>query len=44
MKVLIVYDSFFGNTEQIARAIGQMVYELYDLTPEEIRIIEGKAK
>jgi flavodoxin len=22
MKVLIVYDSFFGNTEQIARAIG----------------------
>ena len=22
MKVLIIYDSFFGNTEQIARAIG----------------------
>jgi len=44
MKVLIVYDSFFGNTEQIARAIGRMVYELYNLTQEEIRIVEGEAK
>ena len=23
MKVLVVYDSFFGNTEQIARAVGR---------------------
>jgi len=23
MKTLIIYDSFFGNTEQIAQAIGQ---------------------
>ena len=22
MKTLVVYDSFFGNTEQIARAVG----------------------
>ena len=25
MKALVVYDSFFGNTEQIARAIGAAV-------------------
>ena len=25
MKVLIVYDSFFGNTEQIARAVGDAI-------------------
>jgi flavodoxin I len=23
MKILIIYDSFFGNTEQIAQAIGK---------------------
>ncbi len=25
MKILIIYDSFFGNTEQIARAIGNVL-------------------
>jgi flavodoxin I len=25
MKTLIIYDSFFGNTEQIAQAIGQAI-------------------
>ena len=25
MRVLIVYDSFFGNTEQIRRAIGDAI-------------------
>ena len=25
MKALVVYDSFFGNTEQIARAVGAAI-------------------
>jgi flavodoxin I len=25
MKTLIIYDSFFGNTEQIAQAIGRAI-------------------
>ena len=25
MKALIIYDSFFGNTEQIAQAIGNVL-------------------
>jgi flavodoxin I len=34
MKALIVYDSFFGNTEQIARAIGNSLGP-----PEDVRIV-----
>ncbi len=25
MKVLVIYDSYFGNTEKIAQAIGETV-------------------
>lgn len=44
MKTLVVYDSFFGNTEQIAQAIGQAlgsagevkVLRVKDAKPEQI--------
>lgn len=40
MKALIVYDSVFGNTEQIARAIGQVlgaeVVRVSDVRPEQL--------
>jgi hypothetical protein len=44
MKAVVVYDSFFGNTEQIARAIGDAlglstdvtVLRGSDVTPEHI--------
>jgi len=31
MKALVTYDSFFGNTEQIARAIGEALSEQMDV-------------
>jgi flavodoxin len=31
MKILIIYDSFFGNTEQIALAIGNALSSLEDV-------------
>ena len=31
MNALIVYDSFFGNTEHIARAIGEALSEQMDV-------------
>jgi len=31
-----------ADTSDIEREIDQMVYKLYDLTPEEIAIVEGK--
>lgn len=34
MKALIVYDSFFGNTEQIAQAIGKALG-----SPEEVQVV-----
>ncbi len=44
MKTLIVYDSFFGNTEQVARAIGDTlgaqsevtVLQVGDVIPEHL--------
>jgi len=44
MKVLIVYDSYFGNTEQVARAIGDAlcpqvevdVLRVGDVKPEQL--------
>ncbi len=44
MKTLIVYDSFFGNTEQMARAIGNVlgikaevnVLQVGDVKPEHL--------
>ena len=44
MKVLVAYDSFFGNTEQIARAIGGALgsqedvatLRVADVTPEQL--------
>jgi flavodoxin I len=48
MKALIVYDSFFGNTEQIARAIGRglgapeqvEVLRVGGVTPDKLRGVE----
>jgi len=48
MKVLIIYDSFFGNTEQIARAVGSSlesknqveVVKIGDLKPEQLTGVE----
>jgi flavodoxin len=34
MKALIVYDSFFGNTEQIAQAVGRALGP-----PEEVQVV-----
>ena len=39
MKALIVYDSFFGNTEKIALAIGEVLKE--DENPVAIRVGEA---
>ncbi|NLG48641.1 MAG: flavodoxin family protein [Chloroflexi bacterium] len=44
MKALVVYDSFFGNTEQIARAVGEAlqsagdveVRRVTDVTPDQL--------
>ncbi|MFH1739539.1 MAG: hypothetical protein ABIH23_11075, partial [bacterium] len=32
-----------ANTASMEREMGHLVYELYGLTPEEIKIVEGKA-
>ena len=40
MKVLIIYDSFFGNTEQIARAIGNALGSPKDV--ETLRVSNAK--
>jgi len=34
MKALIIYDSFFGNTEQVARAVGRGLG-----APESVRVV-----
>ena len=31
-----------ADTRDLERAIDELVYRLYDLTPDEIRLIEGK--
>ena len=31
-----------ADTSALERQIDEMVYELYELTPEEIEIVEGK--
>jgi flavodoxin len=36
MKVLIIYDSFFGNTEQVAHAIGGVFPEAEDVRVEKV--------
>ncbi len=33
-----------ADTSALEREIGQLVYALYGLTPEEIKIVEGAAK
>ncbi|MFC1512181.1 flavodoxin family protein [Candidatus Latescibacterota bacterium] len=45
MQVLIIYDTYFSNTEQIARAIGEgigshadvTIRKVSDVTPEQLR-------
>lgn len=46
MKVLVVYDSFYGNTEQIARAIGDAiageakVVRVGEVSPSELESVD----
>lgn len=40
MKILIIYDSFFGNTEKIARALGEALGSHDDV--EVVRAAEAK--
>jgi flavodoxin len=45
MKTIVVFDSFFGNTEKIARAIGSAlgspedvsIFRVSEITPEKLR-------
>ena len=39
MKTLIIFDSFFGNTEQIAQAIGNALGSAAQGTPPDIRVV-----
>ena len=39
MKVLIVYDSYFGNTESIARSIGEALTEEHDVTVVSVKTV-----
>jgi flavodoxin len=46
MKILIVFDSVFGNTEKLARAMGEalpgaQVVRVIDVTPEHLEGVEG---
>ena len=40
MKALVIYDSFFGNTEKVAKAIGGALGEPKDVTVS--RVSEAK--
>jgi flavodoxin I len=44
MKSLIIYDSFFGNTEKIAQALGQALgsetVKVQNLVPDQLVVIE----
>ena len=42
MNILVIYDSVFGNTEKIARAIGQALSE--DTCAEIVRVNQADAK
>jgi hypothetical protein len=45
MKRVAGGDADYGTqVKEYERQIDQMVYELYDLTPEEIAIVEGTSK
>ena len=36
MKALLIYDSFFGNTEKIARAIGEVLSQQMDVEVQKV--------
>lgn len=36
MRALVIYESMFGNTEQIARAVGEGLGEKFDVTVAEV--------
>lgn len=44
MKVLIIYDSKFGNTEKVARAMGEaldgQVVVVQDVKPDEVNVFD----
>jgi len=42
MKVLVIYDTLFGNTEQIARTIGSALSSLKEV--EVVRVSKVKPK
>jgi hypothetical protein len=37
-------ESFVADTSALERQIDKMVYKFYDLTPDEIAIVEGEGK
>lgn len=42
MKALVVYDSVFGNTEQVAQAMGQSLAQLGDVETRRVTDVEPK--
>ena len=44
MKALVVYDSFFGNTEQIARAVGDAIGNALTAQAEVLTLRVGDVK
>ena len=40
MKALVIYESFFGNTEQIARAIGEAFCEQMDVEVRKVGAVQ----
>jgi flavodoxin len=42
MKTLIVYDSFFGNTKQVARAIGDALQHQADVEVRQVAEIDSE--
>ena len=42
-KILLAKRDPASDTREIERDINRLVYRLYDLTPDEIAIVEGKS-
>ena len=48
MKTIKIYNNIYcakqknADTATLEKQIDEMVYKLYDLTPDEIAIVEGK--
>lgn len=42
MKALVIYDSFFGNTEQVARAIGEALGEQMEVEVQKVGDVQAE--